>query len=227
MIHNDFQYYIISKYSNQSQSIELSNIIFQNWRNVWSQVFNDGGRTFTPNVDDYMRQDFIVSLFYKSQLVGFHFYSLFNIHKKMSELHSYFSGVNPESFQRLRDQNMTQIMSMEYLTVMPEFRKGTLSVPWAEVIISLGQKFLDTVGGDLCFGTARKDIRVDNMGLKLGFESLQLPISKYSYPCEVMICTSNSIREHPDKSTAEIINQIWENRIDSRDNKILPNQQVA
>lgn len=223
----DFQYYIISKYSKQSQAIELSNLIYESWLKVWSQVFNEGGRKFTPNIDDFLRQDFIVSLFYKSQLVGFHFYSLFDLNKKMSELHSYFSGIDPESFERLRSENKNQVMSMEYLTVMPEFRKGAFSVPWAEVIISLGQNFLGTVGGDLCFGTARKDIRVDNMGVKLGFESLQLPISKYSYPCEVMISTRQSRREHPDKDAAELIGFIWDHRIDHRENIINNNQLVA
>lgn len=223
----DFQYYIISKHSKQSQSIELINLIYESWLKVWSRVFTEGERKFTPNVDDFLRQDYIVGLFYQSQLVGFHFYSLFDLNKKMSELHSYFSGIDPESFERLRVENKNQIMSMEYLTVMPEFRKGVFSVPWAEVIISLGQKFLDSLGGDLCFGTARKDIRVDNMGVKLGFQSLQLPISKYSYPCEVMICNRQSRLEHPNDEIADLINFIWNHRIDHQDSMTQDNNQLV
>lgn len=213
------RYYVVPKEAFHSSGQEIVQTVYDSWYKVWKKVFSADNRDFEPNTDDFLRQDAIVAIFYDGptpQLVGFHLYSFFDLRWKLNSKHSYFHGIDPKSFELLQKKNLNHAMTMEYLTVLPEFRKQVSHIPWGEVIIALGLQFMKSTHGDMAFGTARCDVKVDEMAAKLGFENLQAAIQKYDYECAVIICPRQNIRPHPNFETNALIQQLWNERIDLR-----------
>lgn len=217
--HDELQYIIVDKNNMDSRSLDVTSKIYAAWFEQWQSIFSAEGRNFSPNPDDFLRQDLIVGIFHQDQLVGFHLYSHFDLRRTQCTQHSYFHSIDPSSFDQLRQKKLNNVMTMEYLTVMPNFRRrdgGGGAIPWGEVIISLGQRVLKTTHADVAFGTARRDVKVNRMGSRIGFSILQNPIVKYDYECEVMYFTRDQNQNHPDPETHRLIASLWDNRIDTR-----------
>lgn len=211
-----YKYIIVPKSCPNAQSIEVYEQVYNAWYELWKGVFTQGGRSFEPDTDDFLRQDYVVSIWDDKDIVGFHLYSFFDMRKKMSQRHSYFSGVNPDAFQKFEHENTHQIMSMEYLSAMPAYRKKHTSIPWGEIIIALGLKFMQSTSADAAIGTARVDVKVDTMARTLGFSEIQPPIQKYDYTCAVTVCSKDAVCPHPEPKVRSMIDELWSNRTDFR-----------
>lgn len=213
------RYYVVPRAMFHSDGQEIVQEVYGAWYKIWKKVFSADNRDYEPNADDFLRQDAIVAIFYEDtvpQLVGFHLYSFFDLRWNLNTKHSYFNGIDAKSFELLQKKNLNHAMTMEYLTVLPEFRKQVSQIPWGEVIIALGLRFMKSTHGDVAFGTARCDVKVDEMASKLGFENLQPPIRKYDYECAVITCSRQNVRFHPDFQTNVLIQQLWSDRVDFR-----------
>lgn len=222
-----YQYVVIPKNCPTPQSLEMYHMIYEAWLELWRGVFSEGNRAFEPDTDDFLRQDYVVGIFDQGNLVGFHLYSFFDLRKKMCTKHSYFNGIDPQSFEKLKADNINNVMTMEYLSVMPNYRKKFSNIPWGEVLIALGLQLMKTTAGDAAFGTARVDVKVDSMASQLGFHELQSQIAKYDYSCAVIACPKKSVREHSDEKIRKLIQDLWSNRIDCRNIQQNENLQVA
>lgn len=219
------RYYVVPLDIHAPDGESVVQSVYDSWYQVWKAVFSADNRDFEPDTDDFLRQNTVVAIFYENrepELVGFHLYSFFDLRQKLRGKHSYFQGVTADSFQSLKNRDLNCVMSMEYLTVMPKFRKQVSQIPWGEVIIALGLKYMQTTSGDTAFGTARRDVKVDNMASKLGFENLQESIFKYDYECAVITCPKSRICDHPDAPTNNLIQQLWNERIDFRETQPVP-----
>jgi hypothetical protein len=213
------KYIVINQINSDLQCIHYLTQIYNAWNQIWQKVFTGENRNFKLDPDDFFRQKLVAGIFQNNDLVAFHFYSFFDLRFKEVTQHSYFQGVAPTSFDILRDKSLNRLMSMEYLTVMPEFRKNEGQIPWAEVVISLGINVLKSTNFDVAFGTARRDVKVNKMGDRIGFNTLQSPIQKYDYDCEVMYFPKKNLLRHPELKVQFLIEELWANRIDLRNNQ--------
>lgn len=212
----NLKYVVISSLNSDDKSIEVMSQVYDSWTQIWQKVFSNETRNFNLDPDDFFRQNLVVGLFQNDVLVAFHLYSFFDLRFKSITQHSYFKGIDPISFDNLRSQKLHRVMSMEYLTVMPEFRKNGSQIPWGEIIISLGLNVLKTLNCDIAFGTARRDVKVNKMGDRIGFDILQSPIQKYDYDCEVMYFAQKKQLHHPDPKVQSLIEELWATRLDLR-----------
>ncbi len=194
----------------------LQNRVYKLWYKEWQKVFSSDSRNFKPSADDFLRQDLMAVILDSNNVVGFHFYSYFNLRRVETVNHSYFDQIEKSSFEKLKVKNMNIVMSMEYLTVLPDYRKKESHFPWGEILISLGTRVLNSSHADVAFGTPRSDVKVNKMAEKLGCETLQAAVSKYDYKCEVMIFPRDRESVHPDKLIQNQISSLWENRMDGR-----------
>jgi hypothetical protein len=213
---SNLKYYIINNHSLFALPAEtkILNIVYDSWCKVWQDVFQSKNDSNSINKEDIYRPNYIVAIFSDLVPVAFHLYSFFDLNKNSSRNHPYFESINPDTFASLKNNKVSRVMSMEYLTVMPNFRKKETGINWGEILISLGQKFLYQTNCDACIGTARTDVKVDKMGEILGFKTIQNTIKKYDYECDVMASIKKKELQHPSFKFRKLINELWSNRID-------------
>ena len=211
-----YQYVLIPRQTADIDLIGLQNQVYRSWFAEWQKVFSSNSRDFKPSADDFLRQDMMAVILSGEKIVGFHFYSFFNLLRLEMSEHSYFDQIEKSSFENLRIKNLANVMSMEYLTVLPDFRKKEAFFPWGEILISLGLKVLNSSEGQVAFGTPRSDVKVNKMGEKLGFQTLQSAILKYDYKCEVMYYPRGNDSVHPEAIVENQISTLWKNRVDGR-----------
>jgi hypothetical protein len=211
--HSKYQYVVIPKNCPTPQALELYHVIYESWLKLWRDVFSDGDRTFEPSVDDFLKQDYIAAIFESANLVGFHLSSTYDLRKKMLRNQSYFADFSPQSFEEMKKYDLNKVMSIEYLSVMPSYRKARNSTSWAAILISLAQKLMCESSADSLIGTARTDVKVDVISKKLGFFEIQKPIEKYDYSCAVIICPKSKIVPSPSFEEQSIVTQLWETKI--------------
>ncbi len=213
-----FQYRIISLggFSTKQDELELRNRAYSLWREVWYAVFKKVNQAEALNPDEFFRQDIAACILDRNhELVGMHLYTFFDLSARSDREHSYFAGIEDSALQKLANAGCIRLMSMEYLTVNPQWRKSLSGTAWADILVSLGQRVMQASGYDAVVGTPRTDIGVDKIGDRLGFRTYQEQITKYDYFCSLMACSKEEVKSHPDGVTREFVDQLWKDRIDT------------
>lgn len=119
------QYYVLPSANPPKHLVEIHNAIFKLWHSVWTQTFRELGLDPSVLHDEFLRQDFITSICHGDQPVTVHLYSFFAIDCLAARQHKYLDGNYPEAyFERLRALDVRHVMSMEYMTVHPGWRRA-------------------------------------------------------------------------------------------------------
>lgn len=193
---------------------DLQHQVYAFWKALWRETFAKVGRAEDLNPDDFFRQDLITALVAGDKIVACHLYTHFDLEFQPAREHSYFGGINPETLNRLVREGYPRVMSMEYMSVHPDWRKSKTGVPFGEVLLALGMRLLPFTSCDAALGTGRVDIRVDQSGLPQGFVAYQDPIEKYNYQCRLMVCPYGASRPHPDPEINGLVQRLWSQRVD-------------
>lgn len=190
--------------------------LYTNWEKVWRGVFGQVGQADALSPDEFFRQHLIACITDETgTMVGMHLYTFFDLSLRSHREHSYFDGITELSFARMKKMALTRIMSMEYLTVFGKWRKHESGIAMGDVVVALGQKVLTLSGYDAVVGTPRTDIGVNKVGERLGFTTIQGEIRKYDYTCCLMVCPVAAALPHPDPATRDLIDRLWNRRVDS------------
>lgn len=200
----------------RASEVELRNQIYKIWDGIWTDVFSAVGQPDAVTPDEFFRQHALLCITTERQeLLGMQLFTFFDLESAVDRDHSYFSSFNDLSFMRLKKEGIRRVMSIEYLTVIPSFRKYSTGIPWGEVLIALGQRVMMASGYDAVLGTTRVDLGVDRMCDRLGFQVIQTGIKKYDYTCSLTFCSHHCVVPHPDQSVDSLIGQLWNSRIDT------------
>lgn len=198
---------------------KLRNLVYSRWWEIWRDVYRKVGRDDAISADGFFRQHLLVCLTAgASEPIGFHLYTFFDLDALADLSHSYFHGVTDISMARLRRLGMKRVMSMEYLTVTPEWRKHESGIPWGDVLVALGQRVMETSGFDASLGMPRVDIGVNRVGDRLGWQTIQQEIDRKNLHCSFMACAAGAASPHPDPKIQEFIEVLWSRRADCRTN---------
>jgi hypothetical protein len=195
---------------------DLKNKVYKTWEGIWREVFGAVGQADALSPDEFYRQKILALITNEqSEFVGMHLYTFFDLNSLPDRNHSYFDGIAEFSFERIKAMKMMRIMSMEYLTVSPDWRKSKSGISWSDVIIGLGQKVLSLSTFDAVCGTPREGVGVDKATDRLGWITIQPEIKKYDYVCSLVACARPNFKDHPDQSIQQLIDELWTNRIDT------------
>lgn len=208
-----FRYHLLSPHYVPDSKKDFYNYVYQTWKASFTEVVETAGGKLDP--DDLFRCDHISVITQQNKIVSLSTLTMFDIELQSSRDHHYFKALNDSTCQALIQKRIKRLLSIEYLNVLPEFRRHQTSsqavIPWVEVMMGLNSKIMDQSNADIIIGTPRVDVKVDVLCANVGAEVLQDPIMKMNYPCAVMIIPKSSDRHFPNPVTEQYVTGLWKN----------------
>jgi hypothetical protein len=185
------------------------------WKAFWTHVYAEADSASAFVLDDFYRQDIICGIFAKDEVVALHLYSFFNLETQAVKDHHYFAFYPPSFSQYLRQNRSSLVMSMEFMTANPKWRKKTSGVSFAEVIGTCGLKVLACSEADAAIAPARKDVKVHEMAKRTGFDVWQENVVKRNFICDIIVGFRDRVHANEDLQVQRIADQLWTQRIDT------------
>ena len=188
----------------------LHDTAYRLWHGVWTQTFSRLGLDSAGLAGEFVRQDLVACLVHEQTPIAVHLYSFFNVQAKASKEHPYLSGNYPEMyFTRLATLGVRTVMSMEYMTVHPEFRKGSSNLHVGAVLAGLALTTLKNFGADAAIAPARRDHKVHELAHAFGGESLISNVLNHNVPCDLLLCRNEQLKPHSDAALQGLIDRLW------------------
>lgn len=187
----------------------LYNAVYESWKKTWREVLIRAGNTpESLDVNNFTRQNIIITLHRRNQILGTATLSIFNSSAHSTYDHPYFKPFTLDLMNEARGLNSCLMLTSEYLTVEPAFRGINEGVLLSEVMIGLIVKTAMELGSRFLFGTAIRAARVDVSCKKFGYAEVGA-YYKYGIDCVLLRGRAGELRNHPDETTASWIHQIW------------------
>lgn len=197
---------------------ELYEKTYQHWKQMWTKILNVGKNL---NSDTFIRQDILCPLVYKKDVIGLIGCNFFNLKQEATKDHSYTSVFPKEQLANFSEDNSIS-MSIEYLTVSPDFRKSIIHISLGDILLGLSMKVFANSNASFVLGTARSKIHVDKMCYQFGFQPFG-EIDKFGHPCTLIINTKKTLTNHSNLAVHSCINKLWLGRENVlNNNNIMP-----
>lgn len=185
---------------------ELVNDIYMMWRHTFGKVLENAGAEL--DVGDFFRSHCAGVLTYQAEVVAFNLFTNFNFQLHAHRDHPYFKSLDKQVVDEVSAKS-GKVMTMEYFTVSPLWRKQNQEIHWGEILAGLGLHYLDQSSVELGVGTPRKDIKVDQMCERLG-ATIKGSVQKMNYECAVVVFEKKQVRSFANPLTRHWVNRLWE-----------------
>lgn len=182
---NGFSYFLLSLHRHDEKHTNLLNRVFEIWEQTFSEVAANNQKELDP--DEFFRSHHVGILMFHEEIVGFNLFTMFDLSLSSNIRHRYFQALGSCSPGRLSSKNVKRVLTMEYFTILPQWRRQAHETPWGEILTGLGLKFLDSSMADAVVGTPRIDLRVHEMCYRLGAYDFQEPVQRLNYECAVVL----------------------------------------
>lgn len=214
---SDLRYYLLpGKTLPWFEQQEIYNQVYSFWRQIWAQVFSEHGKPEALSADDFCRQDIVQAVTYRDRIVSIGLNSIFNFDSSPTQEQKYFSSFTGNNLLYLKEEKVRSVLSMEFLTVCPEFRKLTTGFSFAHVIAELGFRLLRELNLDVAVATVRKEkyAMINELASRLGGEVLQEDVLRGNILCDLMCVFQRSYRPLPDPRVQDMVGYLWSERMD-------------
>lgn len=206
-----FKYIILPGKCELSPSyLDLYNQAYSYWKSFWSEIYSEEDSVFA---DNFLRQDFIAIVLYQNKIVAMHLYTIFNIHASLTRHHSYFKTYPALFLEHLIKNNVKNVMSIEYLTVSPEWRKSLTGISFGEIMIGTSLKYLHHLKIDAAIALTRNDRKVNTLCYNFGFEYFASGLYG-SFEVDFIVGFRDKVYANRNAQIEQIISYFWQNRID-------------
>lgn len=194
---------------------DFYNQSFGFWRQFWNQVYKDNGTSEEVNCDDIFRTDIFAVLKYQNDILASHCYCMFDFQADVTMEQSYVKRSFPvETIEEFKKMGIRNVLSGEYLTVNPKYRRKVVGLPFAEIITSLGTQVLKAIHCDGAIAVVRDDVPVWKVPAKVGFKKIGDSRALHGTPCVICYIKTEDVVDLPDKSHAEVVLKLWDERRD-------------
>ncbi len=211
----DLQYFLFPSGNPSIEFQEIHNKTFGLWMDVWSKVFKELNFDTSGLEDDFLRQDIIATICHKNEPIAIQLYSFLSIDSAAAMSQRYLKQFPPEFFEKLRSFDATRVMSLEYMTVHPEWRKGKVSFPLGQALIGLSCKVLSQFRYDASIAPARRDYKVHEVIYAWGGEPIVANVSNHNVACDLIAIRKDKYTEHKDKDLQAEVERLWKSRVDN------------
>jgi hypothetical protein len=184
---------------------ELVNDIYSLWKETFGRVLERAGAEL--DIGDFFRSHNAGVLMYQDEVVAFNLFTNFNFQLHAHRDHPYFESLDAETIEAVTSKS-GKVMTMEYFTVSPLWRKQNKEIHWGEILAGLGLHYMDHSCVELGVGTPRTDLKVDQMCERLG-ASIRGYVSKMNYECAVVVFEKKKQRAFENPLTRHWVNRLW------------------
>lgn len=209
-----FNYTVVSLQQVCETQSDLVNDIYQMWRQTFGKVLEKAGADL--DVGDFFRSHSAGVLTYLDEVVAFNLFTNFNFQLHAHRDHPYFQSLDKALIDDVTSKS-GKVMTMEYFTVSPLWRKQNREIHWGEILAGLGLQYLDQSTVEVGVGTPRKDIKVDEMCERLG-ATIRGSVQKMNYECAVVVFEKKQGRSFENPLTRHWVNRLW-NKYQTKKNK--------
>lgn len=213
-MYQDFSYHILSTDSAFYPSEnKLRNEIFTAWHSLWTDIYSEKNSGYEFTSDEFTRQKVITAILYKEQIAAVHLYSFFHLESLADLKMKYFHFFSEDYLNYLRRRQVKTVMSMEFLTVLPEFRKSKIGFSIGSVISQLGTQLFGESHVDAIVAPARNDVGVNKMSYDLGFSCIEKNTEQRGFTCDLIACFQGSQKPSGIKSVRDCAEQLWSPKV--------------
>lgn len=191
--------------------IRLYNQAFDLWSETWKKVFQASNSMDSYDVDDFCRQQMMSVISDGKGIAALHFYNYFDLLANTTRQHSYLQAVPDSAYNEFNRRDVRYLMSMEYLTISPHWKKSSTGVALSSVMTCLGLALMRQLGVGVVVGFPRKDVKVNKMTYELGFETLVDTVIKCNYPCELVACFAENAKWSGTDIEKNLTDYLWQN----------------
>ncbi len=211
---DELQYYILPSANPSDDLKEIHNKTFDLWHGVWTNVFNELKFDTSNLEDDFIRQNLIVAICHKNIPVAVHLYSFFSMESKAARSHRYLKQFPETYFEKLKRFHVNTMMSLEYMTVHPEWRKGKVPVHIGSVLMGLSCKVLQHYKQDASIAPARRDHKVHEVVYSVGGEPIISNVINHNVPCDLLAIRKEKVKSHDSAEVQNTIERLWATRVE-------------
>lgn len=202
-----FRLKILSPHMIADADVPLFNRIYSEWKKTFREVIESKGGKLDP--DDFFRNDNVAAILnHKDDIVALCTTTVFDIRLSSSLEHHYFQALDSNTPQKLSFMKIKRVMSMEYVNVLPAWRKSLKGTPWVEIFTGSMLKLMDKSNIDALIGTPRTDLKVQEACKILEAIELQEPIRKMDYPCAVVLFRKQENRVFKNQVTEHYVQEL-------------------
>lgn len=223
-----FKYHVLPVASPQQPDLQhLQDDLYDFWHQQWLATFGELEDRRRLYSDDFLRQSESTFLTYQDKIVSYFSFSFFNLNLKSHRGHSYFKPYPPNAIDKLRQLGLSNVMTMGYLTVAPEWRKTVRGVLVAEILVGMAYKrFLQSNASTLIAYT-RNDRKANELAYLYGSKCLFKDWKAHNVIVDVVYTLRNETNENPEPFLRAAIQDLWANRIIYHDKVKAPIKKVA
>lgn len=220
---NNLKYEVIHR--KDKKKSHLLNQTYHFWKQLWVNECASVNKFNEIFADDFFRADLIAVIYSPDQIVGCHLYTYFDLSNPYAREHTYFAGLYNHISKILETENIKEVISLEYLSINPNWRKSITGYALADVLIKLSQNVVRHFKFDAGIGTARLLTKVDKKTSNLGFTETDVVVDRHGFECKFMYYKSESELPKSSDTNVEILaSYLWNTYLDKTNDEI---QQVA
>ena len=176
-------------------------------------MFTEVGSPQAWNADNFFRGDLIPVILCEGKVAAFYVATIYSLQNAWIKDHSYFSIYSKSSTDHLINLGARNVMSYEFMTVLPEWRKSKLGFSLGGALAELGLYIREDLACDAAVGVARLATKVDQIAHNIGGFTLEKEARRGNLVCEIVGFMKENDRPYPDQLVHELVVDIWNKRV--------------
>lgn len=208
----DFKYFVFSPktWLEKNHSKEMQQA-FETWFKVWTDTYK--GRNFEVKAEEFIRHDLICAIMANgNEAAAVHCYSFFDLTSKPDLSTKYFQFFSPNFIDKMKERQISTVMSMEYLTVNENYRSSIVGFSLGRVLTQLGVRLFEQTPGDAIVAPARKDVKASEMAYDSGFTCIEPDVIQRGFACDMVAYFKGDHKNVSDPFLARICDRLWNNK---------------
>jgi hypothetical protein len=195
------------------QYSELYEQVYDAWKKTWIEVFTEVGSPEAFNSDSFFRAHLVPVILHKGQIAAFYVANVYSLQSSWLRDHSYFSIFSEEARENLRSHGVRNVMSYEFMTVLPHWRKSSTGFSLAGLLAELGLRVRDDLACDAAVGVARLENKVNEIARCVGAFTLDKNARRGNLVCEIVGLLKATDRPFPDARVHNLCVHLWNRRV--------------
>lgn len=209
---SQMSYHILGRNNLMQDSLPLRNRIFSSWKEIWEAVYNKSDSNYVLKAEEFERQDLVTCIKIQDKIAAIHLYSFHHLDSLSCRGMHYFDFFSENYFKALERHGVKTVMSMEFLTVLPDFRKTNVGFSLAATLGQLGARVWNQAGVDAVVAPARNDLKVNETAYDLGFRCIEKETNQRGFTCDLIALFRGDHKASADPLVNRAAMILWEQK---------------
>lgn len=185
--------------------IKLNDVI-KLWKDVYTPILS--AANLKLSIDSFQKARTVTVLNDDSgAVIGFALNNYINCSLLDMYQHSYFKDC-PEIFKEELKIKKHHIMTIEFVTVNPNYQKRFSKVQYVDVLMGIQTQMMLTSNISAVMGYSRMDLKADKIAQKFGALSRGV-VKMFDIDCSIIFLPRELVRPHPFAQTQELITKLY------------------